>query len=165
VELVKKARDHLVNYGGCLNAQDCHLLERSLKTLEIRVTRQSNNAEIIAHRLDQDDRIGRVHYPGLENHPGHAIAARQMAGFGGMLSFELADNIDPETYLRRLQLVNGAISLGGVETTICQPIATSHQKVSEQERQRLGITGSLLRLSVGIEDVDDIAADLLQALA
>jgi cystathionine beta-lyase len=165
VELVKKARDHLVNYGGCLNAQDCHLLERSLKTLEIRVTRQSNNAEIIAHRLDQDDRIGRVHYPGLENHPGHAIAARQMAGFGGMLSFELADNIDPETYLRRLQLVNCAISLGGVETTICQPIATSHQKVSEQERQRLGITGSLLRLSVGIEDVDDIAADLLQALA
>jgi cystathionine beta-lyase len=88
-----------------------------------------------------------------------------MAGFGGMLSFELADNIDPETYLRRLQLVNCAISLGGVETTICQPIATSHQKVSEQERQRLGITGSLLRLSVGIEDVDDIAADLLQALA
>ena len=161
--LVERVRGHLVNYGGCLNAQDCHLLERSLKTLDIRVTRQSSNAELIAHRLDQDDRIKRVYYPGLENHPGHAIAARQMAGFGGMLSFELAGHIDPETYLRRLQLVNCAISLGGVETTICQPVATSHQKVSEQERQRLGITASLLRLSVGIEDVDDISADLLQA--
>ncbi len=102
-------------------------------------------------------------YPGLESHPGHDIAKRQMQGFGGMLSFELADGIDPIAYIRRLQLVICAISLGGVETTICQPVATSHQKVSEEERQRLGITAGLLRLSVGIEDADDIANDLLQA--
>ncbi len=162
--LVASARDHAVAYGGCLNAQDCYLLERSLKTLELRVRRQSDNAGLIAALLDADDRVKKVHYPGLEDHPGHAIATRQMHGFGGMLSFELADGIDPIGYIRRLELVNCAISLGGVETTICQPVATSHQKVSEEERQRLGITGGLLRLSVGIEDAEDISADLLQAL-
>ena len=82
-----------------------------------------------------------------------------------MLSFELDDSIDPVSYLRRLEMVNCAISLGGVETTICQPVATSHQKMPESERQRLGITPGLLRLSVGIEDAEDIVADLLQALS
>ena len=163
-ELISKVRNHGINYGGCLNAQDCHLLERSLKTLEIRVRRQSDNAAVIAKQLDKNEYIKLVHYPGLENDPGHATATRQMESFGGMLSFELNDDIDPETYLRRLRMVNCAISLGGVETTICQPIATSHQKMPKAERQRLGITANLLRLSVGIEDAEDIAADLLQAL-
>lgn len=163
-ELIEKVRNYSVAYGGCLNAQDLHLLERSLKTLELRVSRQSDNAGIVARQLEQSARIKNVYYPGLENHPGHDIAKRQMQGFGGMMSFKLADDIDPLAYIRRLQLVNCAISLGGVETTICQPVATSHQKVSEQERQRVGITPSLLRLSVGIEDAEDIAADLLQAL-
>lgn len=163
-ELISKVRNHGINYGGCLNAQDCHLLERSLKTLEIRVQRQSDNAAIIARQLDKSEHIKVVHYPGLENDPGHATAARQMEGFGGMLSFELSDDIDPESYLRSLDMVNCAISLGGVETTICQPVATSHQKMPEAERQRLGITTNLLRLSVGIEDAEDIAVDLLQAL-
>lgn len=163
-ELIAKIRNHAVAYGGCLNAQDCYLLERSLKTLEIRVSRQSSNAVVIAKRLDKHEHIKCVNYPGLESHPGHEIAARQMQGFGGMMSFELADGIDPIAYIRRLKLVNCAISLGGVETTLCQPVATSHQKVSEEERQRLGITAGLLRLSVGIEDAEDISADLLQAL-
>ena len=161
--LIAKVRNHAVTYGGCLNAQDCSLLERSLKTLELRVDRQSSNAAIIARRLNESEHIEHVYYPGLEGHPGHEIAARQMQGFGGMLSFELADGIDPVSYIRRLELVICAVSLGGVETTICQPVATSHQKVSEQERQRLGITAGLLRLSVGIEDAEDISADLLQA--
>lgn len=162
--LISKVRNHAVNHGGCLNAQDCHLLERSLKTLEIRVRRQSDNALIIAGHLEQSELIKRVCYPGLENDPGHEIASRQMEGFGGMLSFELGGDIDPPDYLRRLKLVVCAVSLGGVETTICQPIATSHQKMPAAERQRLGITAGLLRLSVGIEDAGDIAADLLQAL-
>jgi len=162
--LISKVRNHGTNHGGCLNAQDCHLLERSLKTLEIRVQRQSANAAIIAKQLDKSELVKRVNYPGLEDDPGHVIASRQMEGFGGMLSFELNDNIDPEIFLRRLRIVNCAISLGGVETTICQPVATSHQKMPEAERQRLGISASLLRLSVGIEDAGDIAADLLQAL-
>jgi cystathionine beta-lyase len=162
--LIRRVRDHAVAYGGCLNAQDCYLLERSLKTLELRVNRQSSNATIVAGRLAESKHINKVYYPGLKDHPGHEIAERQMRGFGGMLSFELANDIDPVSYIRRLELVNCAISLGGVETTICQPVATSHQKVSEQERQRLGITAGLLRLSVGIEDADDISADLLQAI-
>jgi len=163
--LISKVRNHAVNHGGCLNAQDCHLLERSLKTLEIRVQRQSENAGIIARQLEQNEQVQRVYYPGLESAPGHPIASRQMQGFGAMLSFELNDDIDPVGYLRRLELVICAVSLGGVETTICQPLATSHQKMPAAERQRLGITAGLLRLSVGIEDVDDIAADLLQALS
>jgi cystathionine beta-lyase len=163
-ELIAQVRNHAVAYGGCLNAQDCYLLERSLKTLELRVERQSSNATTIARRLDESRLIKQVYYPGLENHPGHEIAARQMQGFGGMLSFELNDDIDPLSYIRRLELVICAVSLGGVETTVCQPVATSHQKVSEDERQRLGITAGLLRLSVGIEDAEDICADLLQAL-
>jgi len=139
-------------------------LERSLKTLEIRVQRQSENAAFIARQLENSEYVKRVHYPGLESDPEHDIAARQMRGFGGMLSFELVDSIDPVTYLRRLNMVNCAISLGGVETTICQPVATSHQKMPEAERQRLGITDGLLRLSVGIEDAEDISDDLLNAL-
>jgi len=162
--LIDKVRSFAVNYGGCLNAQDCYLLERSLKTLALRVRQQSQNAGLIARQLDANENIARVYYPGLKQHPGHEIAARQMEDFGGMLSFELTDGIDPIDYLRRLKLVICAISLGGVETTICQPIATSHQKMSEDERQRLGITANLLRLSVGIEDAEDISADLLQAL-
>jgi len=162
--LISKIRNHAVAYGGCLNAQDCFLLERSLKTLELRVSRQSSNAAIIAGHLYENKNIKHVYYPGLKSHPGFEIAARQMQGFGGMLSFELANDIDPVSYIRRLELVICAVSLGGVETTICQPIATSHQKVSEEERQRLGITAGLLRLSVGIEDAEDISADLLSPL-
>jgi cystathionine beta-lyase len=162
--LIEKVRDHAIAYGGCLNAQDCYLLERSLKTLELRVNRQSSNAAVIAKCLDDNQHIKRVYYPGLKSHPGFEIATRQMQGYGGMLSFELADDIDPISYIRRLELVNCAISLGGVETTICQPVATSHQKVSEEERHRLNITAGLLRLSVGIEDAEDICFDLVQAL-
>jgi len=162
--LIGKIRHYATNHGGCLNAQDCHLLERSLKTLELRVQRQSDNASLIARQLGMNENMEQVHYPGLERHPGHDIAARQMEGFGGMLSFELADGIDPVAYLRRLELVICAVSLGGVETTICQPVATSHQKMPNSERKRLGITDNLLRLSVGIEDAEDIIADLLQAL-
>ncbi|MDZ4728340.1 MAG: aminotransferase class I/II-fold pyridoxal phosphate-dependent enzyme [Xanthomonadales bacterium] len=162
--LIEKLRMHALMHGGSLNAQDCALLERSLKTLELRVQRQSDNALLVAQALSQQAGIARVNYPGLEHHPGHDIAARQMRGFGGMMSFELAESIDPLTYLRKLKMVPCAVSLGGVETTICQSVATSHQKVSVAERERLGIRPGLLRLSVGIEDAEDIIADLLQAL-
>lgn len=164
-EMINKVRNHAINHGGCLNAQDCYLLERSLKTLEVRVTRQSDNAMEVAQRLQHSDLIKKVNYPGLKNNPGHEIASRQMSGFGGMLSFVLADEIEPLVYLRCLKMINCAVSLGSVETTISQPVVTSHQKMPEPERLRLGITDGLLRLSVGIEDVDDIAGDLLQALS
>ena len=163
-DLVEKVRRHAVDHGGCLNAQDCYLLERSLKTLDVRVTRQSENAMAVAQQLQQSEMIKKVYYPGLESHAGHAVAKRQMSGFGGMLSFVLTETIEPLVYLRCLKMVNCAVSLGGVETTICQPVATSHQKMPEPERLRLGITDGLLRLSIGIEDKDDIIADLIQAL-
>lgn len=163
-ELIEKLRLHALMHGGSLNAGDCALLERSLKTLELRVQRQSDNAQFVAEALAKQPGIARVNYPGLKQHPGHEIAAKQMRGFGGMLSFELAPEIDPAAYLRRLQMVPVAISLGGVETTVCQPVATSHQKISEAERQKLGIHPGLLRLSVGIEDAGDIVADLVQAI-
>ncbi len=162
--LIEKLRQTALMHGGSLNAPDCALLERSLKTLELRVQRQSDNAQVVAEALAQQRGIARVNYPGLPQHPGHEIAARQMRGFGGMMSFELADGIDPLAYLRRLKMVPVAISLGGVETTICQPVATSHQKISAAEREQQGIRDSLLRLSVGIEDAEDIVTDLVQAL-
>ena len=162
--MIERLRQHALMYGGSLNAQDCHLLERSLKTLDLRVRQQSHNALAVARALEKQAQVARVHYPGLAQHPQHGIAARQMQDFGGMLSFELDSASDPLLFLRALHLVRCAVSLGGVETTICQPVATSHVKMAEPERQRLGIFPSLLRLSVGIEDPEDIVADLAQAL-
>jgi cystathionine beta-lyase/cystathionine gamma-synthase len=163
--LIARIRESASNFGGSLNAVTCYLIERSLKTMGIRVAQQNINALAIARHLQKNQLIRKVNYPGLENHPGFEIAAGQMKGFGGMLSFELDDQrISPREFLKKLSLIKPALSLGGVETIICAPVATSHAKMSSAERAELGITGSLLRLSVGIEDVDDIIADIDQAL-
>ena len=152
------------NLGGSLNAITCYLLERSLKTLGIRVERQNRNAGIIAEHLQKNPRISKVYYPGLENHPGYAVARKQMKGFGGMLAFEL-DGLKPERFLKNLKVITPALSLGGVETIICSPATTSHEKITPEERAELGISDSLLRLSVGIEDAEDLIADIDGALA
>jgi cystathionine beta-lyase/cystathionine gamma-synthase len=163
--LIARIRESASNFGGSLNAVTCYLIERSLKTMGIRVAQQNVNALAIARHLQKNKLIRKVNYPGLENHPGFEIAAGQMKGFGGMLSFELDDQrISPREFLKKLNLIKPALSLGGVETIICAPVTTSHEKMSSEERAELGITGSLLRLSVGIEDVDDIIADIDQAL-
>lgn len=151
--------------GGSMNATECYLLERSLKTMALRVERQSENAMAMAARLSDHPRVKRVYYPGLPESPGHEIARSQMRGFGGMLSFDVDERtVDPDRFVRSLKLVQPAVSLGGVETTICSPAATSHAPMSVEERERIGITRSLFRLSVGIEHVDDLTADLDQAL-
>jgi cystathionine beta-lyase len=156
--------------GAALASRDlcertCHLLERSLKTLSLRVERQTENAQQIAEHLRQHQRIQRVYYPGLAAHPGQAIARSQMKGFGAMLSFELQPGfLDCTAFQKKLQLIKPALSLGGVESTICAPATTSHQKMSPAERERIGVSDSLLRLSVGIEHVADLIADLDQAL-
>ena len=161
-ERIRNAAKHL---GGSLNAISCSLLERSLKTLAIRVERQTQNASRVAAYLATHDAISKVNYPGLSQCRGHQIARTQMTGFGAMLSFELDDtHITPASFLQRLKLVRPAVSLGGVETLISSPAETSHAKVSKEERRRIGITDALLRLSVGIEHVDDLLADLSQAL-
>jgi cystathionine beta-lyase/cystathionine gamma-synthase len=163
-ELTGKISATAANLGGSLNAMTCYLLERSLKTLGIRVDRQNQNARVIAEYLQKDPRIPQVYYPGLENHPGYAVAKNQMKGFGGMLSFEL-DGRDPERFLKNLKVITPALSLGGVETIVCSPATTSHQKITAAERAELGISDGLLRLSVGIEDAEDLIADIDGALA
>ncbi|MCG6909391.1 MAG: PLP-dependent aspartate aminotransferase family protein [Deltaproteobacteria bacterium] len=163
--LVERMQTTAANFGGSLNAGTCYLIERSLKTLGIRVERQNENALATAGFLKKNPLISKVYYPGLEDHPGHAIACQQMNGFGGMVSFELnEDKVDPHQFLRNLKMIRPALSLGGVETIICAPVTTSHAKMSAAEREELGITDRLMRLSVGIEDPDDIREDLDQAL-
>jgi cystathionine beta-lyase/cystathionine gamma-synthase len=165
-DLAGKIAATAANLGGSLNALTCYLLERSLKTLGIRVEKQNQNARVIAEHLQKDPRIHKVYYPGLENHPAHAVAKNQMKGFGGMLAFELNSRAPhPEQFLRNLKLITPALSLGGVESIICSPAKTSHEKITAAERAELGITDKLLRLSVGIEDSADLIADLEGALA
>jgi cystathionine beta-lyase len=127
------------------------------------VQQQNNNAQAIAEFLNSESRVGNVYYPGLRDHPGHAIAKAQMpGGFGGMLSFEVKS--DAHKFMDRLQLIKRAISLGGVESTITSPAKTSHVKMKEAERQAIGVTDKLVRFSVGIEDSDDLLNDIKQAL-
>jgi cystathionine beta-lyase/cystathionine gamma-synthase len=165
-DLAAKIAATAANLGGSLNALTCYLLERSLKTLAIRVEKQNQNARVIAEYLQKDPRIHKVYYPGLENHPAHAVAKNQMKGFGGMLAFELNSRaLHPEQFLRNLKLITPALSLGGVETIICSPVKTSHEKITAVERAELGITDNLLRLSVGIENSADLIADLESALS
>jgi cystathionine beta-lyase/cystathionine gamma-synthase len=150
--------------GGSLNGLTCYLLERSLKTLAIRVERQNENALRIAEFLTDNPVVRRVNYPGLSSHPAHLIARSQMTGFGGMLSFELDETLTTDVFLKRLKLIRPAVSLGGVETIICAPSDTSHAKMSADERRRVGISDGLLRLSVGIEHPSDLMEDLDQAM-
>jgi cystathionine beta-lyase len=161
--LIEQISRSSISFGGSLNALMCHLLERSLKTLSIRVERQNQNAMLVAEFLNRHQEIDRVFYPGLTHHPGYEIAKRQMTGFGGMLSFELKKQ-DITSFQKRLQLIRPAMSLGGIESTICAPVTTSHRLVSSKEREEEGIRDNLLRLSVGIEEADDILRDLTQAL-
>jgi cystathionine beta-lyase len=152
--------------GGSMNAIMCYLLERSLKTLAVRVERQSANALKIAGFLSEHRAVRRVNYPGLPGFSGHAIARKQMKDFGGMLSFELDSSTIPTSrFLRGLKIITPAVSLGGVETLICCPAETSHSKISAEERERIGISDSLLRLSVGIENVEDLIEDLRSAFS
>jgi len=151
------------HFGGSLDAHTCWLVERSLKTIVLRVRQQNQNAMTLANYLSNHSKIGKVYYPGLSTHPDYAIAKAQMpGGFGGMLSFEVKG--DAHAFMSKLKLIKRAISLGGVESTVTSPVKTSHAKMSEQERQAIGVTDNLVRFSVGIEEADDLIADIEQAL-
>jgi cystathionine beta-lyase len=127
--------------------------------------RQTANAGAIASFLAVRKEVKKVYYPGLAGHPGHALARMQMTGFGAMMSFEIDETaVSADAFLQRLKLIRPAVSLGGIETTICAPAKTSHAKMSAEERNRINVTDSLLRLSVGIEHVDDLISDLGQAM-
>lgn len=160
---IERITQSALSFGGSLNAFMCYLLERSIKTLTIRVEKQNQNAGLIADFLHGRPEIDAVYYPGLASHNGHDIAKKQMKGFGGMVSFELK-GMDINTFQKRLQLIKPAMSLGGIESTICAPVTTSHRLVSKKEREEEGIRDNLLRLSVGIEDANDLIRDIEQGL-
>ena len=163
-ELIARIRPQAVRLGSSLNGQDLYLLERSLKTLALRVERQAANAAALADWLQSRENIAHVFYPGLESDAGHAIAARQMRAFGAMLAFRLDKELDPARFLHALELISPAVSLAGVESTICQPSRTSHAKLTSEARESLGIDDRLMRLSVGIERAEDLVADLEQSI-
>ena len=153
------------NLGTTIAPETAALLARSLRTLTVRVNAQNASAQAIAEAMEADPRVARVLYPGLVSFPGHELAARQMHGFGGILTIEVnADGATTSQVADRLELFALAPSLGGAESLATQPVTTTHHGLSTDERVRRGITDSMIRLSVGLEDTADLIADLTQAL-
>jgi cystathionine gamma-lyase len=164
--LAERLRFHQNAVGAVPSPFDCWLLLRGLKTLQLRVLQQCENALTIARWLEGQDEVVQVYYPGLESNPGHALARRQMAGrYGGVVSFEVSSGDAARSFLERLRVFTLAESLGAVESLAESPAMMTHASIPEETRTRVGVSDGLLRLSVGIEDVDDLLADLEQALA
>ena len=153
-----------INYGGNLSEYTIWLLERSLKTLNLRVKEQTRVAHELAIYLSDNKDIDTVYYPGLPSHPGYDIAKEQMKGFGAMLSFELTSGIDPMVFQRNLKFIKPSMSLAGLESTTVSPAQTTHALLSEEERLERGIRNGLIRFSTGIEEVEDLIEDIEQAI-
>jgi cystathionine beta-lyase/cystathionine gamma-synthase len=149
--------------GAVLGPQDSWLVLRGMKTLGVRLDRQMENARVIAGWLADHEAVRKVYYPGQEDHPGHQLLREQARGFGAMISFEAANQAVAEQVLNKTSLISFAESLGGVETLITFPAFQTHTDMDVAERERMGINDRLLRLSVGIEDIEDLLADLEQA--
>lgn len=162
-ELMTEIHKTGLNFGGSLNAITLYLLERSLKTLDVRIQRINKNAQSIAEFLSIHPSVAKVNYPGLPEHPGHEIAKKQMFGFGGMLSYELKD-IDSLKFQKRLKLIRPSMSLGGVESIVSSPVHTSHRHLDPETRKKEGITDGLIRMSVGIESPADLIHELDRVL-
>ncbi len=152
------------NLGGSLSDYTVWLLERSIKTMGIRVKAQNANAQHMAEYLEAHSEIANVYYPGLPNHSGHTLAKAQMRGFGGMMSFELNANYSATDFQKALKLIKSTMSLAGVESTVLSPTQTSHALIGPEERKNQGIADGLIRFSVGIEEPEDLIADIEQAL-
>ena len=153
-----------INFGGNLSDQNIWLLERSLKTLNLRVKEQTKNAQKMAEYLEINEHIERVYYPGLKSHPQYELAKKQMKGFGAMLSFELIHEIDAMNFQNALKLIKPSLSLAGLESTTVSPAQTTHALLSAEERLERGIKDGLIRFSVGIEESKDLIEDIEQAL-
>jgi len=164
-DLIEKITHKLNHLGGSLDPHACFLLHRGLKTLAVRVKYQNESALTIANFLEKHSAIKKINYPGLESHPRHQRASELFDGFSGMLSFELNDGVQAtERFIENTTLPISAPSLGGVESLITRPAITSHSGMSPKDRQALGISDALIRLSVGIEATEDIIEDFDQAL-
>jgi cystathionine beta-lyase/cystathionine gamma-synthase len=151
--------------GAILSPMDSWLVLRGIKTLVVRMERHEANGRAVAEHLAKHLKVRKVNYPGLPSHPHHELAKKQMSGFGAMLSFDLGSFQNAQVFLGRVKLCSLGESLGGVETLISHPATMTHASIPEEERHRLGVTPGLVRISVGIEDIEDILADLDQALA
>jgi len=156
---------HQNGAGAVLGPQDSWLTIRGMKTLAVRLDRQQENAAKIAAWLENNPQVTKVFYPGLKTHPGHELLLRQARGCGAMVAFEVASPELVEKLLLKTAVISFAESLGGVETLITFPALQTHADIEAEKREQLGINNRLLRLSVGIEDVDDLIADLEQAFA
>ncbi len=164
-ELIRKIFEFREINGASLHPETAYNVIRGMKTLELRVNRHNDNAMKTAQWLDEHPKVETVFYPGLESHPGHKIAKKQMNGFGGILSFELKGGYDNvKTLLHNLKFVHLAASLGSVSTLAGPPRTTSHVELSEEQRKQLGISESLIRYSAGIENAEDLIDDLKAAL-
>jgi len=165
-ELIDKIHGTRTTLGGTMDPHAAFLLLRGMRTIAVRVERQNQNALQVAQFLSTSPAVRSVHYPFLESHPQHALAKTQMSGGGGMVSFEVEGTGDDARKLSEsLDLFTLAPSLGGVDSLVCIPVLTSHAMIPAEHRQKMGVTEQLIRLSVGIENADDLIADLEQALA
>ncbi|HRY46707.1 MAG TPA: PLP-dependent aspartate aminotransferase family protein [Candidatus Paceibacterota bacterium] len=164
-ELTSQVREYLKITGGVIDPHSSYLLIRGLKTFELRMQRHNENGMKVAAYLESNRKVRRVYYPGLRSHPHHRIACQQMKGFGGVVTFEVRDDIDyVHRFLERLRMINIGPSLGGAESLITHPASISYYKCTREQRLRLGIKDGLIRLAVGIENAEDIIADIEQAL-
>ena len=152
--------------GAITSPMDSFLVLRGIKTLHLRMERHCENGKAIAHFLREHPKVKNVYWPGFEDHESHEVAKKQMSGFGGMISFDLESNSQHEAFqiMERLKIFALAESLGGVESLICHPVTMTHAAIPEKERNAAGVVPSLLRLSVGVENVEDLIADLNQAI-
>lgn len=163
---IERIWPYLKIFGGCPSPHDAWLLHRGMKTLGLRVERQNATAQAVAEFLDRHPRVRTTYYPGLPGHPGHAVAQRQMRGFGGMLAFEVEGGFDAgRRLLESVRLITHAVSLGGVETLAVHPASTTHAPLTPAERHRADISDGLIRMSIGLEEPADLIADLEAGLA
>lgn len=151
--------------GAVPGPMDCFLALRGVKTLAVRMPRHESNAKKIVELLVSHPKVEKVYYPGLEDHPGYAVARKQCTGFGGMVSFTLSDFGAVQAFATRTKIFTLAESLGGIESLLCHPASMTHASVPKEKRDAMGLTDSLLRLSVGIEDPEDLVEDIRQALS
>ena len=161
-----RIRHMIIDLGGSMDPEAAFLLIRGMKTLGLRIARQCENAQAVAEFLEKHAKVAKVHYPGLKSHADHALAKRQMKAFGSMLAFDLKGGLPAaRKFCDRVRLFLLAASLGGVESLVVLPIYSSHYNMSVEELERVGVTPGTVRVSVGLEDADDLIRDLQQALA
>jgi methionine-gamma-lyase len=165
VDLDMIVRQMMATLGGCMDPTQAYMVIRGVKTLSLRVKKQQENAQIIAEWLEKNPAVASVSYPGLPSHPQYELGKKQMDGAGSLISFELKGGYEAgETLMNNIKLILLAVSLGGVESLMSHPASMTHSKMSKESRLAGGITDGLVRFAVGIEDVNDIIADLDQAL-